>query len=144
MGDLMLQRRNDGYFDLFFDGGDLLTGESLENAVIISIGSISRLAGREFTAELHDDGWWGESTNEDDSWGAELQALVPGKSVPNVELRARQSVQEALKWIVDDGIAEKIDVSAVASSESLDLSIDITRGGTVENYRYNVLWSEVA
>ena len=144
MSDLALNRRSDGCYDLVFDGKDLQTGKSLENVVVISIGSDARVAGRNFKNTLQGDGWWGESTFDGDRWGSMLHTLFQRKNDANVVLLAKQYVDDSLKWLVEDGVAGSVDSSVTKDDDALYISIDISKGGVTQNYRFEIMWSEVA
>lgn len=144
MADLSLYRRSDGNFDLAFDGVDLLTGKSLESIVVLSLGSDGRVASGSFKNELQDDGWWGESTFEGDRWGSLLHTLFKKKNDPNVVLLARQYVSDCLKWIVEDGIADSVDSKVTKDDKALYIDVRVEKGNVSKNYRYEVMWSEVA
>ena len=144
MSDIALYRREDGNFDLCYDDGDLLMGKSLENSVLVSIGSDAREAGKKFKNVLQDDGWWGESTFEGDQWGSKLHELFKKRFDSNLILLANQYVEESLRWLVDDGVADSVSSNSSKDSKALYISITVSKGGQTENYRYEFLWSEVA
>lgn len=140
----MLARRKDGYYDLSFENGDLQCGKSLENAVLISIGSDARVAGRNFADHLQDDGWWAESTFGDDRWGSLLFTCFRKKNDSNLLLLARQYVEESLRWMIDDGVVSSTQVDVSSDQNSLMVHIKITRDSEVsDDYRFNFLWNEL-
>lgn len=144
VSDLALYRRGDGNFDLFFDGKDLQTGKSLENVVVISIGSDGRVAGSSFKNVLQDDGWWAESTFEGDRWGSLLHTLFKRKNDPNMLLLAKQYVNDSLQWLVEDGVVGSVESVVSNNAETLNISVNLLKGEVTQNYRFEILWSEVA
>lgn len=141
MSDLLLDSRGDGSFDLAFDG-DLLIGESLKSAILISIGSYARKK-YGFSNMLNDDGWWGESTIEGDKWGNLLHDLANKRNDSNLLLLVRQYVKNSIQWLIDDGVVSSFDVDVDVSEKSLNIEIIANKGGKNEDYRFEILWSEV-
>lgn len=144
MGDLKLQRRDDGIYDLAFVDGDLQLGKSLESAALVSVGSLGRGAEKAFKKDLQDDGWWAEPTIEGDVWGCLVHTLTQVSKRPNRELLAVQYVKDSLRWLVDDGVADSVDAAADVTSEYLVITVHIEKGGERDDYRYEILWNEVA
>lgn len=144
MSDLALKRREDGYYDLVFDGKDLQKGESLESAVVVSIGSFAREAEKVFKNELQDDGWWAEPTFEGDRWGCMLHTLSKRKNDSNLILLAEQYVDASLRWLVEDGVVDSVKSEARSDDETLDILVVVSKGDKTENYRYDFLWNEVS
>ncbi len=142
MSDLLLERRKDGFFDLCFENGDLLMGEFLKNAVLLSIGSMARKVSG-FSGKLQDDGWWGEPTFEGDKWGSLVHTLFQNRGDSNTVLLARQYVKNSLQWLIDDGVASDVNVDVRCDAESLDIDVAVLKGEKVEDYRFNMLWNEV-
>lgn len=52
------------------------------------------------------------TTRGSDAWGSLLWLLLQGKATVDVLERARFAAQEALAWLVRDGIASRVDVTA--------------------------------
>lgn len=144
MADLSLYRREDGNFDLDFDGKDLQTGKSLESEVILSLGSDARVAGNSFSNVLQDDGWWADPTFNGDRWGSLLHTLFRKKNDANVLLLAKQYVDDSLKWLVEDGVVGSVDTDVTKDENALYIEVAISKGGESKNYRFEVMWSEVA
>ena len=56
-------------------------------------------------------GWWGDDVeDEPDSTGSKLWLLRRSKATPEVLVRARGYVREALQWLIRDGVAVELDV----------------------------------
>lgn len=144
MSDLALYRREDGNFDLFFDGKDLQKGKSLENAVIISMGSFARKAEKKFKNVLQDDGWWAETTFEGDRWGSLLHTLSKRKDDSNLVLLVKQYVNASLRWLVEDGVVDLVNTEAFNGDDAIDIKVTVSKGDETENYRYKFLWNEVS
>lgn len=102
--------------DWLMAGPQLDTDDGLETAVIISLFT-DRLA--EPDDVLPDNtgqrrGWWGDSFPdiEGDRIGSRLWLLSREKQLPAVLERVRTYAKEALRWLVDDGVADGVEVEA--------------------------------
>ncbi len=73
-------------------------------------------------------GWWGDTRSDHvgDRWGSRLWLLcrARGEDVPR---RAEEYVQEALAWMIEDGLASSIGCDATPDGPRLDMAISITR-----------------
>lgn len=59
-------------------------------------------------------GWWGDSfpSVPNDRIGSRLWLLSRAKLLPETVARAREYAEEALQWLIGDGVAARIDVEA--------------------------------
>ena len=147
MSDLALYRRSDGNFDLDFDEskGDLLTSESLENAVVMSIGTYARERKLGNVANLKPcfGGWWGDALDEKGNLGGYLYEAFSGKLDDSTARDVENLVAESLQWLIDDGVAKTVDCeAAVVDREYISLSVTITKpDGSQENpFVYELKW----
>jgi phage gp46-like protein len=91
--------------------------DTLNTAVILSLFT-DRRAGRDDALPLRATdrrGWVGDElagTLADDAWGSTLWLCATGKATTDTLERARFAAQEALAWLVRDGIASHITVTA--------------------------------
>jgi phage gp46-like protein len=114
---------NDQSLTIVVDGQTISLGldsaEPLVRAVIISLFTWRR-------ANPSDDlpgvgpqaqrmGWWGDSfpVVANDRIGSRLWLLSRAKLTNETVARAKEYADEALKWMVDDGVAARVDVDAV-------------------------------
>lgn len=147
MSDLALYRRSDGNFDLDFSEveGDLHTSESLENAVIISIGTYARERKLGNVANLTPcvGGWWGDALDERGNLGGYLYEAFPGKLMASTAKSIENLVKESLQWMIDDGVAKSVECSAtIVNNEYVLLSVILTRpdGGQENPFVYELKW----
>ena len=147
MSDLALYRRSDGNFDLDFDEskGDLLTSESLENAVVMSIGTYARERKLGNVANLKPcfGGWWGDALDVKGTLGGYLYEAFSGKLDDSTARDVENLVAESLQWLIDDGVAKTVDCkAAVVDREYISLSVTITKpDGSQENpFVYELKW----
>ena len=146
MSDLALYRREDGCYDLDFDGavGDLLTSDSLENAVVISIGTYARERNLGKVANLKPNvgGWWGDALDEKGNLGGYLYEAFPGKLTEVTARSVENLISEALSWMVEDGVAKSVGCKAeIADEETMNVTITIQRpDGSDDAYAYEIKW----
>ena len=146
MSDLALFRRSSGDFDLAFDEaeGDLLTSDSLENAVVISIGTYARERKLGKVANLKPviGGWWGDALSEKGNLGGYLYEAFPGKLTEVTARSVENLVNESLAWMVEDGVAKSVSCKAeVADEETMNITVIIERPDGGDNaYAYEIKW----
>ena len=120
----------------------------LDTAVILSL----------FTdARAHDDdalpvgqtdrrGWWADAYADDsgDRFGSRLWLLRAKKQLPQSLVEARDIAREALAWMVEDGVAQRVEVETFnARFEVMGMIIRIYKPGdlTPVSVRLDLLWS---
>ena len=146
MSDLALYRRSSGDFDLAFDEvkGDLLTSDSLENAVVISIGTYARERNLGKVANLKPNvgGWWGDALSEKGNLGGYLYEAFPGKLTDVTARSVENFVNESLAWMVEDSVAKSVGCKAeIADEETMNITVTIERPDGGDNaYAYEIKW----
>ncbi|HTV45764.1 MAG TPA: phage GP46 family protein [Stellaceae bacterium] len=144
--------------DFVMAGSDLRQDQGLEIAVIISL-MTDRLANADDVipdGTTDRRGWWGDLPlasggaggtvpQPDDLIGSRLWLLSRAKMTPQTLTLAQQYCQEALQWLVDDGVAAEVDVetSWIATGQ-MGIAITIARqvpGGAPVNQSFNLAWS---
>jgi len=133
--------------DYALDGLGLSEDDGLETAVILSLFTDRRANTDDVIPDGSNDrrGWWADQFADinNDQCGSRLWLLSREKQLTAVLTRAKQYADEALKWMVDDGVAELVEV--VASNPRmgiLGLLVAISRPGqAVKKYRFETFWS---
>lgn len=100
------------YGDWSLAGADLESGDDIVTAVLISLFT-DRLAGPDdvLTDGTNDRrGWWADSSNN--AIGSRLWLLTRAKHTTATLGLAEAYIAEALQWLLDDGVASKIDIRA--------------------------------
>jgi phage gp46-like protein len=102
--------------------------DSLATAVIISLFTDRRAGPDDVLPAGCTDarGWLGAELMQDgyaepDDWGSTLWLLYAGKVTPDVLSRAQYAAQQALGWLVRDGIAIKVEVQALWAGPRADV-----------------------
>lgn len=125
----------------------LVEDDGLETSVILSLFTDRRANADDVIPDASNDrrGWWADQFADinNDQFGSRLWLLSREKQLSAVMTRAKQYADEALQWLVDDGVAESVEV--VASNPRmgiLGLAVAITRPGqAVKQYRFETFWS---
>lgn len=131
--------------DVKIENGDLVQDGGLASAVLISLFTDARAPTPEQlpAGEPSMRGWWGDVAEIDTlKTGSLLWLIQREKVVPEVAQRAKEYAEQALQWMIDEQIAQKVVVdSQLVRPFGLQLSITISRG-TSKQYSY--LWEAVA
>ena len=136
----------DMHGDIALSGADLLADDGLDTAVTLSL-LLDRRA--EPSDGVPDDvdprGWWGDSyaAVAGDAVGSRLWLLGREKQLPSVAQRAHDYAIEALQWLVDDGVASSVDVTATwVARGMLALNVTVLRPTHPPfNRQYQYVWS---
>ncbi|HIF6681401.1 TPA: phage GP46 family protein [Serratia marcescens] len=117
--------------------------DTLTRAVIISLFTWRR-------AEPDDNaenpmGWWGDTwpTVQNDRIGSRLYLLRRSTLTNKTPVKAREYVNQALQWLIDDGVAARVDVDAQRTGMDV-LSVGIMiwqRDGNRHNITFDDFWS---
>jgi phage gp46-like protein len=123
--------------DIAIVNGDLVTDDTLETAVIISLFSNRRADDDDVLPDFVNAqmpgsgdrrGWWGDhyapellaaivagigvTPQPTDRWGSRLWLLRREKDLASVLARAKEYAQEALQWLLDNDVASAVNVTA--------------------------------
>jgi phage gp46-like protein len=140
-------------FDYAADPPGLAEDAGLKTAVLLSLFTDRRAGPDEVPPDGTDDrrGWWADAfTADGDVLGSRLWLLARAKNVPNVLVLARSYAEEALAWLVEDGVAASVAASAAAvplagGASALALTVDIERPDQpAVQYRFQRTWEALA
>lgn len=137
-GDIQLLMTN-GLTSMGVNGNDLSRDAGLETSILISLFSDRLVTSEENTKETR--GWWADS--ETNKIGSKLWLLERSKITDEVILRANSYAKEALSWMVEDGVALKVEtIVQKGTGDVLIFTITVYRplgkgGATVFQYFYN-------
>lgn len=119
--------------------------DPLTRAVIVSLFSWRKAEPDDNPAQ--DNGWWGDSfpTVQNDRIGSRLYLISREKLTNKTALKAREYISQALQWLVDDGVAVRVDVKVERTGiDTLSASIVISQtDGNRTTYSFNDLWSDL-
>lgn len=143
MTDLVLQLGN-YTTDLVVTNDDFLTDAGLETAVIVSLFTDRRVERSELPYGDNDQrGWWGDGylKNPNDKIGSKLWLLQREKMTATTLQRAKNYAEQALQWMIDDRVAEKISVTVSPTRyDAIAIAIDIIRSRKTINLQYHLHW----
>lgn len=132
-----------GTGDWTISAGALASGDDLASAVLISLFTDRQANPDDVIPDGSDDrrGWWGDQ-DQDVPIGSRLWLLDRSRLTQDVANAAQVHINEALKWLINDGVAAGIAVAARISGQSqLDTIITITRNdGTKVPLKYSWVW----
>lgn len=102
--------------DFAIEAADLALDDTLETAVIVSLYTDRRAPDDYLLPDDIDDrrGWWADdyAPVPDDEYGSHLWLLAFEKWSEPARQKAETWAREALKWLLDDGIATSVEVVA--------------------------------
>jgi phage gp46-like protein len=133
--------------DLAIEANDLVRDGGLETAVLLSLFTDRRAEdGDPLPAAATDRrGWWGDAVPvvAGDRIGSRLWLLARSKETPKALERVEEYAREALQWLLDDRVAERVDVTAeIPRPGMLGLTVQIFRPrADPVTYRFNHAWS---
>lgn len=109
---------NDQPLTIVIDGQtiklDLDSAQPLVRAVIVSLFTWRRANPDDALPGDLRMGWWGDTfpTVPNDRIGSRLWLLSRSTLTPETVAKAKEYAQEALQWLIDDGVAARVDVQA--------------------------------
>lgn len=130
-------------FDLALAGSDIETDDGLQTAVVLSLFVDRRVDLDQIPAGANARGWWADTVPDTgDRIGSRLWLLAREKQTQATLNRARDYAIEALQWLIDDGVARAVDVTAeIVRDGVLGLGVEIRRANQpVAQYRFESFW----
>jgi phage gp46-like protein len=138
-----------GFLDLNMSGADLATGNDLQTAVLVSLFTDRRALSDDRLPDPNESkrGWWADSVSEivGDKIGSRMWLLHREKQTPETLNRAKEYAQEALNWLIEDGISNRVQVDAEwIRMGVLGLRIMIERPAeSPVTFRFNYVWDQL-
>ena len=129
--------------DLLLNGADLDTEHVLETAVLMSLFTDRRAETDDEPTEQDRRGWWGDTFSriKHDRIGSRLWLLRRSKETQETVNLAKLYAEEALQWLIDDSIAETLQVEARIIRRGvlgLDIYIGASTGIQEMHYQYSL------
>jgi len=152
--DLKLTWNASEHAQLVFADNDIVADRSLLTPIIVSLFTDARAKDDDALPDSRSAdrrGWWADATNTakpNDQIGSRLWLLERAKTTPGVLLNAKRYAEEALQWLVDEGVAASVKVSVesirlASQTWALTLSVVVTKpSGTTETYKFAQEWEE--
>lgn len=133
---------NDFGADIAIENGDLRADEGLATAVLVSLFTDARAPSVDLLPEGATGlrGWWGDF-DSDEPTGSLLWLINREKVIPETAEKAREYCVEALRWLIDEEIAESYEVDVkLIKLYYMQITIAVRRGTA---QRYDYLWQAV-
>lgn len=131
--------------DWVMNGADLQADTGIQTAVLISVFTDRRAASDDAISDGTGDprGWWGD---DDPSYpiGSRLWLLARAKQTNETLQRAKDYLIEALRWLLDDGAAARIDVKVqwMAAGELGAIVTLYRQDGRKVVTQFNYVWNK--
>jgi phage gp46-like protein len=140
-----------GFGDIAVAGRDLVRDDGLETAILVSLFTFQRADSEDNLPNENVDntyqGWWADEPSlqivNPIHIGSKLWLLGRTKFTQNITAFAEEFCEDALNWLITDGVASAVNVTATrAASQTLDLTIEIYKpvGTTPLTFRYFYNW----
>ena len=142
--------------DLAIEGGRLATDDGLRTAILISLFTDARAPDDAELPETGGDrrGWWGDtqarpefaggpdagSATDRNRVGSLLWLLARAKALPRVLAQAHQACEEALDWLVRDGVARAVRVVVEQQGDRMAIGVEIDRPIGPDRQRFDYTW----
>lgn len=132
--------------DLSMEMLDLVRDDGLKTAILLSLFIDRRAEPDDILPDNTTDrrGWWADAYPDQigDKYGSRLWLLSREKQLPSVLVRAKEYAEEALAWMLEDGVAQGVTVTTeVVRNGVLGIGITITKpDGDQLNYLFEHLW----
>lgn len=128
-------------FDISLDG----TGTALETGVLLSL-FLDRRADADDDVPKGADrrGFWADVYEDNDHTGSKLWLLHRSKTIPDVIRDAQSFAEDALEWMLRDGVASRIQVTVERDGTytmRLTAVIDAPDGGRYQNTWRNITFT---
>ena len=126
---------------IFTPGYGLVTGEDLLTAVLISLFTDAQADPDDTIPDGTDNprGWWGGVI------GSKLWLRLRSKALPATSALVKHDIEQALAWLVSDGVAAAVEVSTEwIARTALGVRIVIRRNdGTIRALAFSNLWETI-
>jgi phage gp46-like protein len=126
---------------------DVQSDKGLETAVLISLFTNKRVDEEDLLPDGVNEksGWWGFAVDDSPFVGSRLWLLRRAKNTTRVRTLSEEYAKEALSWMISQGVAEKVEVSAVDEDRrTVLLIVNVVRpevsGVGQFTYRYYYNW----
>jgi phage gp46-like protein len=141
-----------GTGDFAMSGGDLLNGNDLQTAVLLSLFSDAQADPGDIVPDTTDPrGWWADTyaaledptlpVIADDRFGSKLWQIFVRIRNQDTLNWARDQAIKALSWMITDGVAQSVDATPYfIGSGGVGLIVVITEPNGTPN-RYSFAWS---
>jgi len=132
-------------FVLQVENGDLAIDEGLQTAVTISLFTDQRVSEDELPVEEKSKrGWWADAfpVTDQDKIGSKLWLLERVKRTAETLRKFEDYSKEALNWLIEDGVAETIEVTASYDENNQLVAAITIKKPKGRTSRFQLLWDK--
>lgn len=129
--------------DWLMQGTQPATGGDLATAMLISVFTDRQAEADDTIPDMTADprGWWGD-LDEDYRIGSRIWLLTRAKMTPDLLVRAKDYLAEALQWLIDDGVVAKFDIVTEFVGNQLRAGVTAWRSdGSNVAQQFSWVWS---
>ena len=126
--DVKLTQDDDGIFDINIgDNGDFELDEGFGTTIALTIFGEQRASEGEVPTPENRGGWIGNILADDPGFqaGSKGWLLKQSRLKPSTPSALRNYHQEALRWMIDDGLAKKITITSTQTQDSINQEINV-------------------
>lgn len=135
--------------DALVSAGDLAPDSGLQTAILLSLYLHRRAEPGDVLPEGATDrrGWWADAfpLESGDKIGSRLWLLERSKRTPETLERAREYTAEALAWLIEDRVAERVEVETefIGAPPALAITVRIYAPGAADpaQFRFSPTWA---
>lgn len=138
---------NESGADLALAGADLATDDGLKTAIIVSLFTDRRAEPDDVLPTGTDRrGWWADAyvtrpDGQPESHGSRLWLLSREKTAAAALQKAQEYAEEALAWLVEDGVADQVQVITERQVDRLAIGVTVQRPRRPPaQYQFNAFW----
>lgn len=129
------------YYDIEFDdNGDILTEDSLDSSILVSL-LVEKRAEPYEVAEPERRGGWIGNANAEHQIGSKIWLYRQSKLIQSTLNGIKQEIEAALRFFVDDGLLSQINVTMSSSGGSVFAEITMLRFSNQIDKRLYELWN---
>lgn len=141
--DAVLQRLPNGAYDIQIGpDGDILTEDTFDTAIIVSLLTDARADESEVLESHQRRGWIGNEVTPDFEIGSKLWLFDQSKLTATVMNQVADAAQDGLQWFVDDDLLVAISTEVTVTVDSIRLVVNLQRENGMVDQRFFELWQK--
>ena len=139
--DVVLQEIEGGFYDIQIgDDGDLVTSDSFDTAILMSLLMDQRATASEVAASQLRRGWIGNEATPGIEMGSKIWLYSQARNTRSTASGIASEAQAALQWMVDNDHAVSVSATAEPTVDGVALSVTLERPSGLVERRLVELW----
>jgi phage gp46-like protein len=128
-------------YDIQFDAtGELLTADSLDTAIVMSLFCERRASASEVPESHRRRGWIGNEVTPGFEIGSKLWLYEQARVTRSILLGVQSAVLNGLAWMIADDISIAHEATATLSAGQIGVTVTMYRPSSKVDKRYYTLW----